>query len=203
MANNIVEVYGTAVPLEGSDIDTDRIIPARFLKALTFESLGAQVFADDRATMKKSGSLHPIDQSAHRGAKVLLVGSNFGCGSSREHAPQAIKRSGIDAVIGTSFGEIFAGNCVSAGLPCLMVEGNHLQQLQELARVRPSTLLKIDLVAKTVSAAGLVFPLVIAEGRRQQFLTGSWDPVATLLDAREAILEKAKTIPYMRDFSAV
>ena len=191
-------IEGRGVPLRGDDIDTDQIMPARFLKWITFQGLEAHVFADLRAPATGKSRAFPLDDPRFAGAEILLVNRNFGCGSSREHAPQAILRFGIKAIIGASFGEIFAGNCVAIGMPCVVVSADAVDTLQALVDKEPGTAITLDLVARNVSAGGQTFPVEIAEGRRQQFLDGSWHPTMALLAAGEAIDAKMQALPYAR-----
>ena len=140
--SQISTLGGKGLPLIGNDIDTDRIIPARFLRSITFDGLGEQVFADDR--VQKQGE-HPFDLPQYQGAKILIVNANFGCGSSREHAPQAILRWGIEAIIGESFAEIFFGNCIANGIPCLTANAEAVKALQTLVETNPLAPLEINL----------------------------------------------------------
>lgn len=176
---------GRAVVLPGDDIDTDRIIPARFLKCVTFDDLTPGLFADDRALMPE-GRRHPLDDPAHADATILVVGRNFGCGSSREHAPQAIRRSGFRAVIGHSFAEIFAGNAAGIGLPCVTLDDEPLGELREFLEVNPRAEVTVDVENLQVSARcgeqGTSFPVHLNEGTRQAFLSGQWDMIAGLLE---------------------
>lgn len=183
------------VSVTGNDLDTDRIIPARFMKHLTFEHLGAHVFEDDRRALREKGEVHPFDDPRNAGARILLVDRNFGCGSSREHAPQALHRWGIDAIIGESFGEIFAGNCVSVGMPCVRASAEVIATLRELAEAAPEREFTLDLTACTISTGNHQYPVEIAEGPRRQFSEGSWDPVAMLLSARAEIGRAESRIP--------
>jgi 3-isopropylmalate/(R)-2-methylmalate dehydratase small subunit len=198
MKNMIIEtVAGTAVSLRGNDIDTDRIIPARFLKWLEFSGLGAHAFEDDRAQLKAQGRLHPFEKPEYAGAAILLVNKNFGCGSSREHAPQALHRWGIKAVAGESFGEIFAGNCVSVGVPCLRAEEEALAEMQALNEADPKARFAIDLRECTISCGDRQWKFTLPEGARRQFLEGKWDATQELLTATDRILEVASALPYI------
>jgi len=197
-----IVIEGQGIVLHGNDIDTDRIIPARYLRTVTFEGLGDHAFEDDRAQLKQQGRVHPFDDAKFRDATVLLVNKNFGCGSSREHAPQALNRwhKGIRAVVGESFAEIFFGNCVSLGMPCVMVEAASVEALQKAVTADPSMIVTVDLKDKVVSAGALRVPLRIPEGVRQQFLDGRWDTTGELLANRDAILALAKKLPYLSSF---
>jgi 3-isopropylmalate/(R)-2-methylmalate dehydratase small subunit len=179
----ITGASGRGIVLRGDDIDTDQILPARYLKAITFRGMEAHAFADARAAARARGGLHPLDQPRFAGGRILFVNRNFGCGSSREHAPQALRRFGIRAIVGCSFGEIFAGNCVAIGLPCLQADAAAVAALQRLSEAEPGTAFTLDLEAMTIAAGGAVFPVVLAEGRRRQFVEGTWDPTAVLLAA--------------------
>ncbi|MFN9643971.1 MAG: 3-isopropylmalate dehydratase small subunit [Cyanobacteriota bacterium] len=200
---------GRAVPVVGSDIDTDRIIPARFLKCVTFEGLAAGAFADDRAERsRQADGPHPFDRAAHQGASVLVVNRNFGCGSSREHAPQALMRWGIRAVIGESFAEIFFGNCLALGIPCLRASGDAVAAIQDAVAADPGTILDLDLQSLEVTleseAAGgdNRWPLHLDPGPHSMLVSGQWDGTAQLLSHGEALLTTAAGLPYLRGFAA-
>ncbi len=190
--SQIVTVSGRGIPLVGNDIDTDRIIPARFLRCVTFDGLGENVFADDRA----SGG-HPFDNPQYQGAKILVVNSNFGCGSSREHAPQAIMRWGIQAIIGESFAEIFLGNCVAIGIPCATATPDIVSQLQAIIASSPETHLTLDLEGSTISGSDFVQPVSFKEGNRKMLTNGTWDACGQLLQQAEQIKSTADSLPYV------
>jgi 3-isopropylmalate/(R)-2-methylmalate dehydratase small subunit len=192
----IIRISGRGISLRGDDIDTDQILPARFLKAITFKGMEANVFADTRAAARAAGRLHPLDEPRFANGSLLFVNRNFGCGSSREHAPQGLRRMGIKAVIGESFGEIFAGNCVSVGMPCIVASADTMAELQRLNETEPSVTFTLDLAAMTIAAGDRVFPVTLAEGRRRQFVEGSWDPTAVLLAAGPAIEQTLAELPY-------
>jgi 3-isopropylmalate/(R)-2-methylmalate dehydratase small subunit len=192
------EIRGTALPVRGDDIDTDRIIPARFLKSITFEGLDQHLFEDDRQQLEAEGQHHPTADPKYAGASVLLVNANFGCGSSREHAPQAIRRRGIRVVVGQSFSEIFFGNSVALGLPCLAADQATLETLMSLVENDPSLNVEVDLEPMTVSAGGRRFPVTLPPGARESFLEGSWDATGLLLDRFEEVEATAARLPYMR-----
>lgn len=175
-AQPIRVIHGTGLPLTGDDIDTDQIMPSRFMCWTTFSGLEHHVFEDLR-----QASDHPFDDPVHADAVILIAERNFGCGSSREHAPQGLKRRGIQAVVAESFGEIFAANCASIGLVCVSLARAERQWLSALCADRPEQNLSIDLVQSRIEAAGRTFPCMLPEGRRQQFLGGSWDSLALLL----------------------
>ena len=199
-----IELHGPAVPVRGNDIDTDRIIPARFLKTVVFDGLGDHVFEDDRAALAKDGRKHPFDDPKVFDARILLVNKNFGCGSSREHAPQAILRwrKGITAIVGESFAEIFFGNCVALGIPCVAVDETAIAALMTAAEQNPGLDVVVDLEEKSVTAGGARYPARIADGPRKQFLEGRWDSTAELLAAKNRIRETAGKIPYFSGFGA-
>jgi 3-isopropylmalate/(R)-2-methylmalate dehydratase small subunit len=195
--SQIEQVAGRAVTVRGNDIDTDQIVPARYLKCITFQGMEDALFVDTRKALKEQGTAHPLDEARFAGASILLVNKNFGCGSSREHAPQALRRFGIRAVVGESFGEIFAGNCVAIGLPCLLVDEATIARLQERNEAQPDSPLKIDVAGKRITAGNEVFTAEISEGRRRQFVDGSWDATGVLLAAGPSIEAKARELDYI------
>ena len=190
------QVAGRGIPVPGNDIDTDRIIPARFLKAVTFEGLGERVFED----AKKQNPEHPFNQKVYQGASVLVVGQNFGCGSSREHAPQALMRWGIRAIIGGSFGEIFFGNCVMLGIPCLTVTQADLEWLQKAIERAPKDTVSVDVDKQEVRFGDKVIKARIPDGPRNQRVQGTWDSTAVLLEAGDKIEATAKKLLYVVGF---
>jgi 3-isopropylmalate/(R)-2-methylmalate dehydratase small subunit len=198
----IARIEGTALPLPGDDVDTDRIIPARFLVSVTFEGLEKHVFEDDRAARARSASPHPFDAPAHAGASILLVNRNFGCGSSREHAPQAIHRRGIKAIVGESFSEIFFGNSVAIGLPCVVASPGDIRTLQEAAAREPGRVLVLDLAARTVTGDRIRVGVSLPDSVRGAFLTGQWDATGLLLDRFEEVEAVAANLPYVSGFSS-
>ncbi len=189
---------GPAIAVRGHDIDTDRIIPARFLTCVVFEGLGDHVFEDDRAQLRTSGETHPFDRPQHANARILLVNRNFGCGSSREHAPQAIMRwgQGIHAIVGESFAEIFAGNCLALGIPCVTADAAAMRALMERAEAQPDCELRLDLPNRRITAGDLRFPIQLADAPLTQLVEGRWDALAELLAARDAIETTGKRLPY-------
>jgi 3-isopropylmalate/(R)-2-methylmalate dehydratase small subunit len=195
-------VSGPARPLPGDDVDTDRIIPARFLVSVTFDGLGEHAFEDDRRAARERGSLHPFDDPRYAGARLLLVNRNFGCGSSREHAPQALHRGGIAAVVGESFSEIFFGNSVAIGLPCVTLPHDALAEVQALAERDPKADFTLDLEKKTLAAGGTTVPVAMPEPARRAFLSGHWDATAMLLDRFGEVEAAAKRLPYVAGFRA-
>ena len=186
---------GRGVPLRGDDIDTDRFMPARFLRAITFDGLEQHVFEDDRKTTK-----HPFDDSRYRGASVLVVNSNFGCGSSREHAPQGLQRWGINAVVGESFAEIFFGNSLMIGLPCVTASPADVRKLQDLIERRPDTEVRIDLEKGALDADDLHVQVSIPPNVRDALVTGAWDTTGLLLDRYEEVDAASKRLPYVSGF---
>jgi 3-isopropylmalate/(R)-2-methylmalate dehydratase small subunit len=194
----IDRVEGRACVLRGNDIDTDRIIPARFLRAITFDGLGEHAFEDDRIQAKGD---HPLDDERFAGANILVVGANFGCGSSREHAPQALMRWGFGAFIGRSFAEIFAGNCTALGLPYVTLDSDDLNALMDTVVLDPEQQVAIDLEARTVTSRAGTVTAKIPDGVRRQLLEGNWNATQALFDAGDAIEATAARIPYLRDFA--
>ena len=192
---HIVGVTGRALPMRGDNVDTDRIIPARFLKAVTFEGLETHLFEDDR-----SAPGHPFANQAYRGASVLLVNANFGCGSSREHAPQAIHRWGIRAIVGQSFSEIFFGNAVALGLPCVTAPPGTVAALMDAVEDDPAIVLDVDLAQLTVTAGALRFPASLPPAARESFVSGQWDATGLLLDRYEEVESVGRRLPYVRGF---
>jgi len=189
-------IAGRGLPLSGNDIDTGRIIPARFLKEVTFETMGEHAFEDAR----KADPEHPFNSPAYQGASVLVVGQNFGCGSSREHAPQALMRWGINAIVGGSFGEIFFGNCLILGIPCLVASQADLEWLQRAvsrAAQRPVT---VAVEKQEVRFGDRVIKATMPDGPRNQLVGGTWDSTAVLLEAGATIEATAKKLPYATGF---
>jgi 3-isopropylmalate/(R)-2-methylmalate dehydratase small subunit len=191
--SQVQTVNGRGIPLVGNDIDTDRIIPARFLRCVTFDGLGAEVFADDRA----QNDQHPFDQPKYQGAELLVVNRNFGCGSSREHAPQAIAKWGIKALIGESFAEIFFGNCVAMGIPCVTAAPADVQQLQDWLAANPQSPITLDLQTLQVQFGEASIPVNMGEGSRNMFLGGTWDACGQLVAQAEQIRQTAAQLPYV------
>ena len=190
----ISQIYGECISLIGDDIDTDRIIPARFLKCVNFDSLGQFVFEDDRKTLK---GRHPLDLEKNKNASILIVNSNFGCGSSREHAPQALMRWGIKAIIGESFAEIFYSNCIAIGIPCFTLPKESIQVIQKRS-INKSLFLEIDIKNSLAKSKDLNFNLVIKESTRKMFLSGEWDATATLLQNASLVEKKFRELPYIK-----
>ena len=194
MADRIERVSGRACALRGDDIDTDRIIPARFLRCVTFDGLGEHAFEDDRAQAKGD---HPLDDERFDGASILVVGRNFGCGSSREHAPQALMRCGFRAFVGSSFAEIFAGNCTALGLPCVTLADDDLATLMDAVEADPAQEVMVDLADRVVRCRSGSFSASIPDGVREQLREGTWNATAVLLEAGDAIEACAERLPYV------
>ena len=202
-SGSIRSVSGTTVVVRGDDIDTDRIIPARFLKCVTFEALGPAAFADDRAELANSSAgPHPFDRPEHQGASILLVNRNFGCGSSREHAPQALMRWGIRAVLGESFAEIFYGNCLALGIPCLVADHDTMLAIQAAAEADAAASFEVDVAEARLSCGAQSWQLDLAAGPRQMLATGQWDATGQLLANGDALQATAARLPYLNAFSA-
>ena len=195
----ITQVTGRGVYVPGDDIDTDRIIPARFMKCVTFDGLGEFAFADAKAAEKAAGRVHPLDDSRFDGATILISGSNFGCGSSREHAPQALYRYGFRAVIAESFAEIFLGNSTTLGIPCVKMSKQDISDLASLIEKTPSVLVTVDLTENKVTVDDVDFKaeISIPEQARKPLLEGRWDSIADLVDGLEDVKARVAAIPYL------
>lgn len=200
LAGQVARIEGTAVAVRGNDIDTDRIIPARFLKVVTFDGIGEFAFQDVRIDENGSVTDHPFNNSVYREASILLVNKNFGCGSSREHAPQALLRWGIRAVIGESFAEIFAGNCNALGIPAVTVSQSEIAELMTLAESRPEAGISLDLVAGTVTTPDSQYRFQMPAAYLQSLVGGTWDSTALLLQNTESIRKTAVNLPYVTRF---
>ncbi|BAZ79874.1 3-isopropylmalate dehydratase small subunit [Sphaerospermopsis kisseleviana CS-549] len=194
MVSEIKQISDRAVPLIGDDIDTDRIIPARYLKAITFDGLGEGAFIDDRTALNGQ---HPFDLPQYQGAKILIVNRNFGCGSSREHAPQALAKWGIKAIIGESFAEIFFGNCVAMGIPCVTAEPSIVKQLQDLVTANPQAPITINVENLQVKINDLTFPVFMGEGTKTTFVSGTWDACGQLVANAAQVKAVANNLPYI------
>jgi 3-isopropylmalate/(R)-2-methylmalate dehydratase small subunit len=202
-SGSITSVSGTTVVVRGDDIDTDRIIPARFLKCVTFDALGPAAFADDRAELAADpAGQHPFDRPEHQGAAILLVNRNFGCGSSREHAPQALMRWGIRAVVGESFAEIFHGNCLALGIPCLVAGHEQMLAIQAAAAAAPAEPFQLDVTAARLTAASQSWDLELAAGLRQMLTSGQWDATGQLVANAEALRATVQRLPYLQNFAS-
>lgn len=201
---NITRIEGTALPMRGDDIDTDRIMPARYLRAVTFEGLEQYLFEDERAGSAagdRAATQHPFDNPHYRGASILLVNRNFGCGSSREHAPQALLRSGIHAIVGESFSEIFFGNSLLIGLPCVTVTSGDIRELMTRVDARPDLRLRIDLQAGTCELDGFRCGIALPGHARDALVTGAWDTTGLLLERYQEVDAVAARLPYVAGFS--
>ena len=196
MESKITLIQGRAVPVRGPDIDTDRIIPARYLRTVTFENLGEHAFEDDRI-----GGGHPFDDARFQGASILVANGNFGCGSSREHAPQALMRWGIKGFVAQSFAEIFFGNCVALGLPCMVAAPDDVARLQESIEADPNQEVVLDLETQTVNFGGNSIQATIPNGPREQFMSGNWDSLGQLLEGGDQIDAAAARLPYTANFA--
>jgi len=195
--DQIKEINGSCISLRGDDVDTDRIIPARFLKCVDFHSLGGEVFKDDRISARGS---HPFDLEDYKNASILVVNDNFGCGSSREHAPQALMRWGIRGVIGQSFAEIFYGNCLALGIPCATVKEETLKKLQEHIEKYPQEIWSLNLEQLTISNNNKSIPLKIEKGPLEMFLTGRWDATSQLISQHVHVEKIVNKLPYLNNF---
>jgi 3-isopropylmalate/(R)-2-methylmalate dehydratase small subunit len=191
-ASRVETISGRALPLRGHDIDTDRIIPARYLRAISFEGLEQHVFADDR-----SDPSHPFNAPHYQGARVLLVNRNFGCGSSREHAPQALQRWGIQAILGEGYSEIFFGNSVTIGLPCLTMSQNDIERLMKRVEADPATAVTVDVERLRVSAGDESFTATMPSSAHEALTTGMWDGTGLLLADFEQVRALADSLPYV------
>ena len=194
----ITSVSGRAVPVLGNDIDTDRIIPARFMKCVTFDGLGEFLFNDVRKD-PRTGAIpdHPLNQPRYQGATILLSGANFGCGSSREHAPQAIQKYGFKAIIAESYAEIFFGNSTTLGMPCVTAAREDIAKIAAAVDANPQTEVTIDLVKLEVRFAGHTVKIAQRESARDALVNGRWDAIGELLDGVPAVKETAKKLPYL------
>ena len=187
-------INGTGIPLVGNDIDTDRIIPARFLRCVTFDGLGEKVFADDRKSLNGE---HPFDLPKYKDAKILVVNGNFGCGSSREHAPQAIARWGIDAIIGESFAEIFFGNCLTMGIPCVTTSSGNIKSIQNLIQENPHIPMTLDLESLKVKCGHYSSAVKMDSGAKNMLVSGKWDTCSLLIKNKNKIETTANELPYL------
>jgi 3-isopropylmalate/(R)-2-methylmalate dehydratase small subunit len=192
----ITQISGRGVHVPGDDIDTDRIIPARFMRCVTFDGLGEYAFLDERRTPEGEDKPHPLNDPRFAGASILLSGSNFGCGSSREHAPQALYRHGFRAILAESYAEIFFGNSITLGMPCLVMAPADLHSLAGLIEADPLLELNIDIAAGRVSVADMDFPATLPEHARDALVEGRWDAIADLLEGIPQVRATAETLPY-------
>ena len=199
-AEQIQVIEGHALPLRGDDMDTDRIMPARFLKSITFDGLEQHVFEDDRLAAKRSGQAHPFDDPRFQGASILLGNRNFGAGSSREHAPQGLNRWGIHAVVAESFAEIFFGNSLMIGLACVTASARDVAALMSLVERDPQATLTVDVRAGTCQAPGMTVAISIPDHVRDALMTGAWDTTGLLLDNYAEVTAVAAKLPYLNGF---
>ena len=197
MSNREIDrIEGAAIPVRGDNVDTDRIIPARFLKAITFDGLGDHVFEDDRLAIPG----HPFSNPAYVGARILLANENFGCGSSREHAPQALKRWGLDACVGESFSEIFRGNSLAIGLACVTASPKVIDRLMTFVETTPASILRLSLADLVLEVDGELVPIDVEAPVREALLAGTWDAIGLLLDDFDVVRGVASRVPYIRGF---
>ena len=194
----ITQVSGSAVYVPGSDIDTDRIIPARFMKCVTFDGLGEYLFYDVRKNADGSDKEHPLNDPRFKNASILLSGVNFGCGSSREHAPQAIYRYGFRAVVAESFAEIFFGNCTTLGIPCAVAAAADMQRLREAVEKDPTITVTVDVEKNRVFFGSENFTVNIPDTAREALTSGHWDPIADLIEGENAVAATAGALDYMK-----
>lgn len=193
----ITHVSGRGVYVPGDDVDTDRIIPARFMKCVTFDGLGQYFFYDVRFDEREQPRKHNLNDARFAGASVLIGGRNFGCGSSREHAPQAIAKAGFRAVIAEGFAEIFFGNSTTLGLPCVILSSDDIRKLTALVEAEPQTAITVDLEAQVVRAGDLSLPLTIKPAAREALTTGQWDPIGALIEGKQDVERTAGELPYL------
>ena len=200
-AQEIKAVTGRGIPVRGEDIDTDRIIPARYLRVVSFDGIEAHVFEDDRAALTATRAVHPFDDGRFQGASVLVVNRNFGCGSSREHAPQAIARWGITIIVGESYSDIFFGNSGVIGLPCVTAAKSDVERLQTAIEANPAAEVRVDLVGMTCTWPGGSCTVTMPAAVRDAFVTGAWDTTGMLLDRFEQVRAVAARLPYISGFA--
>ncbi len=194
----ITDVSGKGVFLPGNDIDTDRIIPARFMVCVTFEGLGKYAFYDERKNADGSDKIHPLTDPRKQNAKILLSGANFGCGSSREHAPQSLWHYGFRAIVAESFAEIFFGNSTTLGIPCVCAKGSDIAQIAKIIEEKPEEPVDVNLENMTVSCGNFTCTCSMPENARAALVSGTWDPIAELLDAEKQTAETAQKLPYFK-----
>jgi len=193
----ITQVSGRGVYVPGNDIDTDRIIPARFMKCVSFDGLGEYVFFDVRKNQDGTNKEHPLNEPRFQGATILISGLNFGCGSSREHAPQAIQKYGFRAVIAENFAEIFFGNSTALGIPCVSASHADIQKLVAVVNADPKTEVTIDVAAKEVRFAGQTIKVEVRDSAHDALINGRWDAIGELLEGVPSVKELARTLPYL------
>ena len=193
----ITEITGRGIHLGGDEVDTDRIIPARYLKSITFDGLGEFAFYDERFDGEGHEKPHPMNDERFKNASILLVGSNFGCGSSREHAPQSLYRYGIRAILGVSFAEIFCGNSIQLGMPCLTLAKEDIEKIASAVEENPDTQIRVNIAANAVSCNGEVYPAGLPRGSQSSLVEGRWDPIGELLENGESVDRVIGSLPYM------
>ena len=194
----ISQLAGTGVYVPGDDVDTDRIIPARYMKCVTFDGLGEYAFYDERFEANGQPKSHPLNDPKYHGATILLAGRNFGCGSSREHAPQALYRHGFRAVLAESFAEIFFGNSITLGMPCLVMDGRDIRALAALIDEAPQTEINIDIPNGQVGMADVSFPAKLPDHAKEALVDGKWDAIADLLEGLDVVKSTAAKLPYIK-----
>ncbi|WP_435364132.1 3-isopropylmalate dehydratase small subunit [Haloarchaeobius sp. DYHT-AS-18] len=198
-AEIVEHVSGTGIPVRGNDIDTDQIIPARFMKVVTFDGLGQFSFFDLRFDDDDNPKDHPFNEDRFEGANVMVVNSNFGCGSSREHAPQALMRWGIDALIGESFAEIFAGNCLALGVPTVTADTETVEAIQDWVDENPDGDIDVDVAEETVTYGDTTVDVTVDDAQRKALVEGVWDTTALMKANSQAVSETAESLPYVED----
>jgi 3-isopropylmalate/(R)-2-methylmalate dehydratase small subunit len=194
---SVTDVAGSGVPVRGNDIDTDQIIPARFLKVVTFDGLGEFAFFDQRFDENDDPKDHPFNEDRYQDASVLVVNSNFGCGSSREHAPQALMRWGIDAIVGESFAEIFAGNCLALGIPTVTADHDTVVEIQDWVEANPDAEIDVDVEAETVTYGDTTVDVTVDDAQRKALVEGVWDTTSLMKSNEQAVRETAESLPYV------
>ena len=197
----VTKVSGTAVAIRGNDIDTDRIIPARYLKEVTFARMGSYPFFDERFDAEGKQKPHPLNDVKYKGASILFVNKNFGCGSSREHAPQALYRFGIQAIVGESFAAIFAGNCTIMGVPAVTVSHEQVELMMKTVEQNPQTWFTVDIENKKITFGGTQITTDLPETYRSALTSGSWDSTAMLRANLDQVKKTASRLPYMNSFA--
>lgn len=195
--SSITQVSGTGVYIPGADIDTDRIIPARYLRCVTFDDLAEGLFRDVRTDPEGNTLNHALDDPKFEGASIMLSGPNFGCGSSREHAPQAIRRAGFNAVIAESFAEIFFGNSTGLGMPCVCATADEIKALGAAVEANPQLEVSIDLESMTASYGETTIKVTMPASAREALMSARWDPIQELLDNSDAIKSRGEALPYV------
>jgi 3-isopropylmalate/(R)-2-methylmalate dehydratase small subunit len=198
---SIKHLSGRGIVVPGNDVDTDQIIPARFMKVVTFDGLGEYAFYDLRFDEAGNRKTHPFNEEKYAGASIMFVNRNFGCGSSREHAPQALMRSGIKAVIGESFAEIFAGNCTAMGIPTMTLDHDVIRSIMDVIEADPSTPVEVDLPSSTLTVGSEKYEFSMAPAYRSALIAGNWDSTSVLLSNIDAIEKHAAAIPYLNGFA--